>query len=578
MTTGKSARSSGGLAVSGCHRAVATLLAGAGLLGVHSTRADSINSPNITLNVDTNRATGPGAGNTPVTVNTITLAEIQLAEYQSGSGRAVVLRARPGFQFDPTSNVTALSATFGINGTSPNNAAVLTPAGVENEILTFNLTSGGADNIQDIIRLNGVKLRILNAAGAAGPAQTTLAITTSTAGGAFTDQGLVAATITKGAPDRLVFAVQPGTAQAGISLLPAVQILDFGGNIVTADPRAITLTLSTNPPSAPLLGVTQQQTDNGVAAWVDGDGLRINVAASGFVLRASHDGAPFLTADTVDSAPITIAPAAPGRLIVTRQPADTAAGADILIEVTAVDIFDNPLVSTPIDVTLDSAVNPGGWPLLAVSSLTKTTVNGVAAWVDADDLRINKATADYRLAASGLGTPVETDPFDIAPAAAAALRFVQQPTDAVEDAAIIPPVAVEVIDAFGNRTADSTEITLSLATAPCGGALTGATATAANGLAGFAGLTIDTPCTGDVLAANAAGLAGATSDAFNVTAAPGNGDDDDDDDNGDDDDDQGGGGINLCGFGTSGSLLPLMVFFVAMRRHTGWRASERAKP
>jgi hypothetical protein len=103
--------------------------------------ADSVNSPNITLNVDTNRSTGPGAGNVAVAINTITLAEISLPEYSAGSGQAILLAARPGFQFDPTSAVSAQSTTIGFNGGAINVAAPVTPTGAANEVLTFTLTS-----------------------------------------------------------------------------------------------------------------------------------------------------------------------------------------------------------------------------------------------------------------------------------------------------------------------------------------------------------------------------------------------------------------------------------------------------
>ena len=61
--------------------------------------------------------------------------------------------------------------------------------------LVFELTSGTDPAVQDIIRIEGIKLLIAGPEGAVGPAQTTLALTTSTAGGSFTEQGIVAATI-----------------------------------------------------------------------------------------------------------------------------------------------------------------------------------------------------------------------------------------------------------------------------------------------------------------------------------------------------------------------------------------------
>ncbi len=432
-------------------------------------RADSINSPNITLNVDTNRSTGPGAGDAAVTLNTITLAETRVDEYASGDGKRIVLRVRPGFQFDPTSNVTAQSATIGINGAAANTAAVLTPVGTANEALTFNLTSGTSDG-QDIMRINGIKLKILSATGAAGPAQTTMETDTFAAGGAFTAQGIVAANITKGAPDRLVFSVQPGSNQAGVDLLPAVTIVDFGGNVVSGDGRTITLAIQENPGAATLLGTAQRTTDNGVAAWPDADDLRITTAGTGYTLRAAHDGAAFLTSDTVDSAPFDITAGDPGQLEITLQPVTTAAGDDIVIEVTAKDEFDNVITATGIDVTLDAAVNPGGWPLLVDTSLTKTTVDGVASWAAADHLRINRAVGDYQLAASGLGNPVLSDAFDITAGPADHLLITQQPTSATAGSDLL--VSVTAKDFFENTVTDTpVPVTLGLGVNPTSTAL-----------------------------------------------------------------------------------------------------------
>lgn len=492
--------------------AVAPGLTGAAL-------ADSVNSPNITMNVDTNRSTGAGAGNVAVTVNTITIAETMLAEYSSGAGKAMTLRVRPGFQFDPTSNVTAQSATIGINSLAVNAVASVTPSGAANEQLTFNLTSGTNATVQDIIRINGVKLKILSAAGAAGPATTTLLLTTTTAGGAFTDQGLAAANITRGAADRLVFSVQPGTNQAGAALLPAVKIVDFGGNLINNDDRTITLALQSNPGSASLLGQTQHTTIGGTATWVAGDDLRMNVAANGYTLRASHSGAGFLSSDTVDSVPFDILPGAPTHLEITRQPVNTDAGSDILIDVTVKDPLGNVVTTSSVSVSIEAAVNPNGWPLLTSTSLTKATVNGVASWSAADDLRITKAITGYRLAASGVGMTAISNLFDITPATPNALRFVQQPFDVEQDNTQAPPVTVEIIDAFGNRTSSTANVSLALTPDSCNGNVANGTVAAIAGLATFDMLQIDRACSNGVLEASSGALVRANSDVFRVTGA-----------------------------------------------------------
>lgn len=483
-------------------------------------RADSVNSPNITLNVDTNRTGGNGAGNVSLVINTVTIAETMLPEYSSGAGKAISIQARPGFQFDPTSNVTAQSATIGINGGGINAVATVTPTGAADETITFNFTSGTNVNVQDIIRINGIRVRIISAAGAAGPAQTTLQVTTSAAGGAFTNQGIVAANITKGAPNSLVFEAQPGSTQAAGDLLPAVKIVDFGGNLITNDARNITLAIQSNPSAGTLNGNAARDTSNGVATWLDADNLSINTAGNGYTLRASHSGANFLTSDTVDSDPFNIVAGEPDHLVITRQPVTTAAGADILIDVTVQDAFNNTVTLSTENVSIEAASNPGGWPLLTSTSLTKPFALGVASWSAADDLRINKAVVGYRLAASGVGQTVFSDSFDIVPADPAALRFVQQPTTALQNAPIAPPVTVQILDAFDNLTTSTATVNLTLATAPCGGTVTGGSAAAVAGVATFDALSIDTPCEGNALEASSGNLVRTTSDTFAITAIP----------------------------------------------------------
>jgi len=507
--------------------ALNALAGGLCLLAAASGRADSVNSPNITMNVDTNRAVGSGngAGNVAVAVNTITLAEISLPEYSSGNGESLTFQVRPGYQFDPSSPVSIQSATVGFNGSAINVAAVLTPTGAADETLTFELTSGTNTAVQDIIRVTGFKLKILSAIGAAGPAQTTMQVTTATAGGAFTDQGIVATNIVKGAADRLVFSVQPGTVQSGDDLLPAVSMVDFGGNIINNDARQITLTIEDNPGAATLNGINSLPTVNGIAVWTDVDDLIINPAANGYTLSATHDGADFLTSDTVISGAFDILAGPANHLEITVQPVDTDAGSPILVSVSVFDAGDNLVTNDPVDVTLDSALNPGGWPLLIDTSLTKTTDDGVASWVEADNLRINKSLTGYRLTASGVGAPVETDAFNITPADPDRLAITNQPvnTTAGEDLLI----SVEVRDAFDNTNTETpVDVTLDLSVNPGAATLevgTDLTKETVNGVATWDAtddLRIEVAAAGYRILASGVGAAD-ESDAFDIlTGAP----------------------------------------------------------
>jgi alpha-tubulin suppressor-like RCC1 family protein len=87
---------------------------------------------------------------------------------------------------------------------------------------------------------------------------------------------------------------------------------------------------------------------------------------------------------------------------------------------------------------------------------------------------------------------------------------------------IAPAVSVAILDASDRRVTGATNsVTLSLATNPLNGTLAGAvTVAAVNGLATFPSLSVDLATTGYTLSATSAGLTGATSSPFSVTAGP----------------------------------------------------------
>jgi hypothetical protein len=107
-------------------------------------------------------------------------------------------------------------------------------------------------------------------------------------------------------------------------------------------------------------------------------------------------------------------------------------------------------------------------------------------------------------------------------AAASRLAFGQQPTSTTVNTAISPAVTVRVLDAFGNLVSgDNTDqVTVALGSNPGGGTLGGTTtATVSGGVATFANLSVNQTGTGYTLTAASGSLTGATSAAFNITAA-----------------------------------------------------------
>ena len=87
--------------------------------------------------------------------------------------------------------------------------------------------------------------------------------------------------------------------------------------------------------------------------------------------------------------------------------------------------------------------------------------------------------------------------------------------------AITPAVTVTVQDAYGNTiTSSNASIAVAIGTNPGGGTLSGTkTVAAVNGVATFSTLSIDKAGTGYTLTAASSGLTGATSGAFNISAA-----------------------------------------------------------
>ena len=178
------------------------------------------------------------------------------------------------------------------------------------------------------------------------------------------------------------------------------------------------------------------------------------------------------------------------------------------------------LTSATDGITLAIGTNPGNGTLGGTASAA--AVNGVATFAD---LTINNTGTGYTLTASASGlTGATSTPFDItaAPPVATSLAFTAQPSSALTDAAITPAVQVEIRDQFGVRMTGATNsITMAIGTNPGSGTLSGTTPVAAvNGVASFADLSINHAGTGYTLVASASGLPDATSNAFNITAAP----------------------------------------------------------
>ena len=207
----------------------------------------------------------------------------------------------------------------------------------------------------------------------------------------------------------------------------------------------------------------------------------------------------------------------PVALSFTTQPVTTTAGQDLpALQIEVKDAAGKSVTNFTGAVTVAFAVNPGSDTLDGT-----TTVNAVAGVATFANLIIDRAGSGYRLiATSGQLAPATSGRFDILGGPATLLVFTAQPTASVAGKSISPAVRLSAVDSLGNLDATFIgTVTVAIAHNPASGTLSGGTAqVAAAGVATFSTLSLDKVGSGYTLSATAAGLTGATSAAFDVTA------------------------------------------------------------
>jgi hypothetical protein len=316
--------------------------------------------------------------------------------------------------------------------------------------------------------------------------------------------------VTPGDPASLEYDQQPTDSVAGEQISPpvTVDVLDANGNLVTDQTVNVTVTLSGGNSSATLGGTTTQGSDEGVATF---DDLTVDKAGASYQLNATAPG----VSGSVPSDPFDVTAGSATHLQFDQQPSDVVAGEVIAPSVT-VEVLDgngNP-VMTPTDVTVSLS---GGDPDATLGGhTTRTSSSGVATF---NDLTVDRAATGYTLDASASGlTGDSSGTFEVSPGDAAKLAFTTQPANTAAGA-VMPRIEVSVEDQFGNVLTDMSggKITLAIAHNPSGGHLSGTTERGvAGGVAGFSGLSIDTPGTGYTLSASGLGLPTRLSTPFNI--------------------------------------------------------------
>ncbi len=312
-----------------------------------------------------------------------------------------------------------------------------------------------------------------------------------------------------GDPGPLVFTVQPGTTAAGAAMSPAVQVTatDQFGNIATGFTGNVSIAIGTNPAGGTLSGTTTVAAVAGVATFSN---LRIDRAGAGYTLVASAIGLPGST-----STSFTITPGAPAAIALVSGDAQTdsiGATLDAPFAVRVTDAQGNAVSGVTVSWTVT-----GGGGSVTPTSLTNATGQAQATRVLGNTLGAQSATASV----SGLaGSPVSFTA-TAGPGNPNQLAFTVQPGTTSAGSAIAPAVQVTARDRIGTTTTGFTgTVTVEFGNNPAGGTLSGTTTVAAvAGVATLSDLSIDKAGTGYTLTAAAAGLTGATSAPFNITAS-----------------------------------------------------------
>lgn len=314
--------------------------------------------------------------------------------------------------------------------------------------------------------------------------------------------------------DNLIFSTQPGAATAGSSFgnQPIVTAQLPGGATDAAFTGVVTLVIKpgTGSSGASLAGTATVSAVGGVAVFTD---ISIAKAGTGYVLSASATGA-----NSAESAAFDVSPAAPSQLVFNVQPSNAAAGVAIspAPSVIAKDAFGNSTTAFTEPVTV---VLAGGAPGAVLSgTTTQNAASGTAVFAD---LSVDIAGTGYTLTASGGGLPPATSAaFNVGAGPPVAISFTTQPGAGTAGAPFSPQPVVTLRDSAGNVASFSGQVTIALkaGTGTTGAVLNGTTAVSAvDGVATFAGLSVDRAGANYALTATATGLS-ADSASFTITA------------------------------------------------------------
>ncbi len=324
-------------------------------------------------------------------------------------------------------------------------------------------------------------------------------------------------TIGGGLPSRLGFSPAQALSAGQCSSPAYVETQDVNGSASNISGSALAVTLGGPAPSFAFFS------DAACSTAVTGPlSIPVGGTRAPFHFKGTAAGPQTIsataTALTAAMRTHTVSAAAPSVLVFTSAVQSQAAGTCSQFDLEARDAFGNPSA-------------PGAVAAVALTSSVAATFSataGCAAQVSSVGLTGTTVSFFARSSTLGPDSLTATAPFasasqtyTVTAAAQARLVFTVQPTSAASGSSIAPAVQVSVQDALGNPVVSTAMITLSLATNPGSGVLSGTlTAAAVAGAASFAGLSIDKAGSGYSLLATSTGLTSVTSGVFNITAGP----------------------------------------------------------
>ena len=307
----------------------------------------------------------------------------------------------------------------------------------------------------------------------------------------------------------LVVTKQPtNPVTAGTSFQVVVTAETVSGAVDTYFNDPVGLSIFSGPNNAPIGGTTMTTAMNGVATF---SGVILDLAGP-YILTASSSNLGL----SVNTGTITVVAAQTAGLVFVQQPPPSVQARSQVgfgVVVGGEDQFGNP-TSLAGQFTLQISTNPTG------GALNGTTVvaanNGVATF---SGLSISVAGNPYKLTATGGGhNSPESSAIDVLPAPAVSLQVTTQPPPSVTVYQTFS-ISVSAYDQFGQFDPDfNGMVTVAVANGP--GMLQGTLSRmAVYGVAMFSDLYLTKVANSYTLSVSSPGLSGATTSAFNVTAA-----------------------------------------------------------